>query len=52
MSPNYFRTIRRSDSAELGRASDEEGCFQGVSFKRATGLEPATSSLEGWRSTN
>jgi hypothetical protein len=27
-------------------------CSQEVLFKRATGLEPATSSLEGWRSTN
>ena len=25
---------------------------QGFREKRATGLEPATSSLEGWRSTN
>jgi hypothetical protein len=26
--------------------------FQRVLKERATGLEPATSSLEGWRSTN
>jgi hypothetical protein len=30
----------------------EESCFQEGLVKRATGLEPATSSLEGWRSTN
>ena len=32
-----------------GRASGRRGL---TSDKRATGLEPATSSLEGWRSTN
>jgi hypothetical protein len=52
MIPDYFLTVRLSDSGEPRRASDEEPCFQGVPLKRATGLEPATSSLEGWRSTN
>ena len=52
MIPDCFLTIRRWDSGEPARSSAEEVCFQGVPVKRATGLEPATSSLEGWRSTN
>ena len=44
--PTQNRPIRRSGS---GGASDTE---QRVNRERATGLEPATSSLGSWHSTN
>ena len=52
MTPDYFLTIRVPGADGIALAQEKTRRFQRVSEKRATGLEPVTSSLEGWRSTN
>lgn len=52
MKPDSFLTIGTPPVRENRHSWKETLGIQRVPTERATGLEPATSSLEGWRSTN
>jgi hypothetical protein len=52
--PNYIKALDRDRTGDLILTKDVlcQLSYKGKPLERETGFEPATSSLEGWRSTN